>query len=461
MQAQVDPAARFTLSRAVRVCRVSPVSRPGRCDAGAIRSLTRHGVRRRCWVVSAHERHPPEPCAHLRVDRRDDGVAVLTLDNPDQRNAMSDEMTASWVAAVDALAGDRDVRAVVVTGEGSAFCSGGNTGWIASEPDASVDRLRTRMIAFYRAWLSIRRLEVPTIAAVNGPAIGAGLCLALACDLRYAAAGAPGSGCRSSSSGCTPGWPRRTCCPTSSGAAHARDLLLTGRTVDADEALRLGLVSAVLPADGFLDGGAGDRGRDRRDRADRQPADHGRAARRRARRLRLRAAVGGAGPAGDAGDRGPAGGHPRRPGEASTRPVQRPVTLTGATHGPGRAQRRGPLPRRCVACLPLANATPTRPRASSAPNLGRPRDRVNAQFSTPVDNPVDGMWSAPPVLWTDRCGAVDEPVGDTPGPGTPSPALTSDDGRAHAVDGRLCTTARPSAPAIIDDRPEDESRVTP
>ena len=127
---------------------------------------------------------------HLRLERPSDGVALLTLDNPDQRNAMSDEMTSSWVAAIDELAADRSVRAVVVTGAGSAFCSGGNTSWIASEPDASVDDLRTRMIAFYRAWLSIRRLEVPTIAAVNGPAIGAGLCLALACDIRYAAAGA-------------------------------------------------------------------------------------------------------------------------------------------------------------------------------------------------------------------------------------------------------------------------------
>src|SRR6476619_5762278 len=127
--------------------------------------------------------HPPE-LRHLRLDRRDDGVAVLRLDNPDQRNAMSDEMTASWVAAVDELAADRSLRVVVVTGAVTAFCSRGNTGWIASEPDAGVDRLRTRMIAFYRAWLSIRRLEVPTIAAVNGPAIGAGLCLALACDIR-------------------------------------------------------------------------------------------------------------------------------------------------------------------------------------------------------------------------------------------------------------------------------------
>ena len=58
---------------------------------------------------------------------------------------------------------------MVVTGEGTAFCSGGDTSWIASEPDATVDSLRERMIAFYRAWLSIRRLEVPTIAAFPIP----------------------------------------------------------------------------------------------------------------------------------------------------------------------------------------------------------------------------------------------------------------------------------------------------
>ena len=189
---------------------------------------------------------------HLRVDRRDDGVAVLTLDNPDQRNAMSDAMTASWVAAVDDLAGDRELRAVVVTGAGSAFCSGGNTGWIASEPDATVDELRTRMVAFYRAWLSIRRLEVPTIAAVNGPAIGAGLCVALACDIRYAARGAR-LGAPFVKLGMHAGMAATYLLPNVVGQAHARDLLLTGRLVDADEALRLGLVSRVLEADGFLD----------------------------------------------------------------------------------------------------------------------------------------------------------------------------------------------------------------
>ena len=188
---------------------------------------------------------------HLRIDRPSDGVVLLTLDNPGQRNAMSDEMTSSWVAAVDELAGDRSVRVVVVTGEGSAFCSGGNTSWIAGEPDAEVDYLRTRMIAFYRAWLSIRKLEVPTVAAVNGPAIGAGLCLALACDLRYASSSAK-LGAPFVKLGMHPGMAATYLLPDVVGNAHARDLLLTGRIADAEESLRLGMVSRVLPDAGFL-----------------------------------------------------------------------------------------------------------------------------------------------------------------------------------------------------------------
>ena len=189
---------------------------------------------------------------HLRLERPSDGVALLTLDNPDMRNAMSDEMTSSWVRTIDELSRDTSVRAVVVTGAGSAFCSGGNTGWIASEPDATVDKLRARMMPFYRAWLSIRRLEVPTIAAVNGDAIGAGLCLALACDIRYAAAGAK-LGVPFNKLGMHAGMAGTWLLPDVVGPAHARDLLLTGRVVEADEALRLGLVSRVVDPDGFLD----------------------------------------------------------------------------------------------------------------------------------------------------------------------------------------------------------------
>ncbi|GAB2983275.1 enoyl-CoA hydratase-related protein [Nocardioides montaniterrae] len=174
------------------------------------------------------------------------------LDQPDRRNAMSDEMTASWVAAIDHLAADPTVRAVVVTGEGKGFCSGGDLSWLAAEPDASVDELRSKMLPFYRAWLSIRRLEVPTIAAINGAAIGAGLCMALACDIRYAAAGAK-MGLPFTRLGIHPGMAGTYLLPDVVGPAAARDLFLTGRIVEAQEALGLGLVSRVIEPASFLE----------------------------------------------------------------------------------------------------------------------------------------------------------------------------------------------------------------
>jgi enoyl-CoA hydratase/carnithine racemase len=190
--------------------------------------------------------------ADLTVERRDDGVVLVTLDNPAKRNAMSDDMTASWADLMAQLRTDRRARVLVVTGAGRAFCSGGDTGWIGSEPDASVDDLRTRMIRFYRQWLSVRDLEIPTIAAVNGAAIGAGLCLALACDLRYAAPQAK-LGAPFTSLGMHPGMAATWLLPEVVGLAAARELLLTGRVVTAEEARGIGLVNRTLPEDGFLD----------------------------------------------------------------------------------------------------------------------------------------------------------------------------------------------------------------
>jgi enoyl-CoA hydratase len=161
-------------------------------------------------------------------------------------------MTEAWQRTITDLRADADLRCVVVTGEGSAFCSGGDPRWIAGEPDAPVHALRTRMMGFYRSWLSIRDLEVPTIAAINGPAVGAGLCVALACDLRYAAASARMS-VPFVKLGMHAGMAATYTLPNVVGAANARDLLLTGRMVDADEAFRIGLVSSVTPDAQFLD----------------------------------------------------------------------------------------------------------------------------------------------------------------------------------------------------------------
>jgi enoyl-CoA hydratase/carnithine racemase len=196
----------------------------------------------------------------LRVDRRDDGIVTLTLALPDRRNAMTGELTDAWAEAIAALRGDRSVRAVVVTGEGSAFCAGGDLSWIAESPDLSVDAIRDRMLPFYRTWLSIRELEAPSIAAVNGHAIGAGLCLALACDLRYVARGAKLSA-PFTQLGMHAGMAATWLLPEAVGITAARELLLTGRAVDADEALRLGLVNGVSEPDALLDDALGVAGR--------------------------------------------------------------------------------------------------------------------------------------------------------------------------------------------------------
>src|SRR3954466_7860957 len=184
----------------------------------------------------------------LRVERVAPGVTQVTLDLPDRRNMMSQAMTASWGRAMSGLRADPHVRAVLVTGAGSAFCSGGDLSWIGAEPEAGVDALRSRMLPFYRTWLSVRDLEVPTIAAVNGPAIGAGLALALACDLRYAAEDAR-LAAPFTALGMHPGMASTYLLAEVGGLALAREMLLTGCALSGREAAARGLVNAALPAD--------------------------------------------------------------------------------------------------------------------------------------------------------------------------------------------------------------------
>ena len=152
--------------------------------------------------------------ADLRVSRPPGsapGVVLVTLDLPDRRNMMSAAMTASWGRVMAGLAADPAVRAVVVTGEGTAFCSGGDVSWIGAEPDATVDELRSRMLPFYRTWLSVRDLEVPPSRRSTGPRSAPGWRWRwpATCGTRPRT---PRWACRSPRSGCTPGWPRPTCC---------------------------------------------------------------------------------------------------------------------------------------------------------------------------------------------------------------------------------------------------------
>jgi len=187
----------------------------------------------------------------LLVDRQDGGIVLITLNRPDVRNAMTDGMTTAWRQTMTELAADRDVRCVVVTGAGPAFCAGGDLSWLGERGAEPVDRLRDRMRAFYRSWLSVTELEVPTIAAVNGAAVGAGLCVALACDLVYAADEAKLLA-PFTSLGLHPGMAATYLLPHRAGPRLAREMLLTGRTLLGTEAADKGLVNQSFPKNDLM-----------------------------------------------------------------------------------------------------------------------------------------------------------------------------------------------------------------
>jgi enoyl-CoA hydratase/carnithine racemase len=178
------------------------------------------------------------------------GIATLTLDRPDARNAMTAEMGRQVERTVERLNADPGVRVVVVTGAGRAFSAGGDLDSLAK--DAGLDGGQSEGLgggaSFYRLYLSISRLAVPSIAAINGHAIGAGLCFALACDLRVMHERAK-VGMTFVKIGIHPGMAATWNLPRLVGPAHAADLLYTGRLVEADEALALGLVNRVAGAD--------------------------------------------------------------------------------------------------------------------------------------------------------------------------------------------------------------------
>jgi enoyl-CoA hydratase len=179
--------------------------------------------------------------------QRDGPVTTLTLNRPDIRNAMNVELTDAFTAAIADLREDGEVRVVIVTGAGKAFCSGGDLGWINPGPGANVPEMRRKMRSFYPQFLAVRSLDVPVIAAINGPAVGAGLCLAMACDIRIAAESAILSA-PFTRLGMHPGMAATYLLTRLLGTARAAELLFTSRTVDAAEAERIGLVNRVVPA---------------------------------------------------------------------------------------------------------------------------------------------------------------------------------------------------------------------
>lgn len=195
----------------------------------------------------------------VRLDRPEAGVAVLTFHDPDRLNAMTQAMGEALAASVGTLRKEASLRSVVLTGAGRAFSAGGDLGMIAGRGEdgagdpGGVARARNRsfMRSFYDLFLSLRDLPCPTIAAVNGAAIGAGLCVALACDLRLVAREAK-LGLNFVRLGIHPGMGATWTLPRLVGPARAAELLYTGRILDGEEAERIGLANRAVARDEVL-----------------------------------------------------------------------------------------------------------------------------------------------------------------------------------------------------------------
>jgi 2-(1,2-epoxy-1,2-dihydrophenyl)acetyl-CoA isomerase len=182
---------------------------------------------------------------HLRIDTTADGVRTITLDRAEKLNAVNSALANALADALADAARDDAVRVVVITGAGRAFCAGLD---ISAPPEIPTATLAERLdpYAWVGRWVQqVVACEKPVIAAVNGPAAGAGFGLALACDVRLVAASAT----------MTAGYVRRGLSPDAGvswflprhvGLARAAEILLTGRDIPSDEAERIGLAALVV-----------------------------------------------------------------------------------------------------------------------------------------------------------------------------------------------------------------------
>ena len=178
-----------------------------------------------------------------------DGIAVLTIRRPEALNALNGQVLEEMKQCVDEVQQDSEIRALIITGEGRAFVAGADIG---AQSKLDVEGGRNWGIFGSRLFRQIELLEIPTIAAVNGFALGGGCELAMACDLILASDkakfGQPEVGL-----GITPGFSGTQRLPRRVGIGKAKELIFTGKMIKADEAEKIGLANRVVPADKLME----------------------------------------------------------------------------------------------------------------------------------------------------------------------------------------------------------------
>jgi enoyl-CoA hydratase len=195
--------------------------------------------------------------SYVTISKPRPHVSLVTLNRPERMNALSFDTVQPLHDAILEAGADNDCWVVILTGAGRGFCSGLDLEDHGIPPNIAglpMSRIATRAMAVFADLVpAMRNIPQPVIGAINGPSYGGGLCLAVACDIRLAAASATfcGAGIKNGLTGTELGisW----ILPRMIGAAHAFELILTGRELDAREAERIGLVSRVVPDARLLD----------------------------------------------------------------------------------------------------------------------------------------------------------------------------------------------------------------
>ncbi len=179
---------------------------------------------------------------------KDGYIGRIIFNDPDRLNAMTLELAEEFPKVIEEVKNDPELRCVILTGAGRAFSAGGNLDMIFDKMKKTPEANEAEMQQFYNSFLCIRDLEIPTIAYINGHAIGAGFCVALACDLRITHEKAK-MGVNFTRLGLSPGMGATWLLGRLSHYTVAANLLFTARTISAAEAQRLGLVNEVHSVD--------------------------------------------------------------------------------------------------------------------------------------------------------------------------------------------------------------------
>jgi len=178
---------------------------------------------------------------------KEDKIATITLNRPDRLNSFTGKMSNEMYESLKEMGEEEGIRVIILTGAGRGFCSGADVEFLAQlNREKDWEGFRGILIAGEKAVHQIQKMDKPVIAMINGPAAGAGLNLALSCDIRIASEKAV-FGETFIRLGLHPDWSGTYFLPRLVGEAKATELMLTGEVIDAKEALRIGMVNRVVP----------------------------------------------------------------------------------------------------------------------------------------------------------------------------------------------------------------------